>query len=139
MSGETPQQSTGGALIQLRAAGVGVVVDLTGPGVPSLLHWGTDLGDRLAEPEMWAPALATSAPDVRIPLTLLAGSVGGTPHLPALRGAPAWAPRWLLHSVAHEPGSVRTTCRAEGPGLVLVTELVLDDHGVLRVAHTLTN
>lgn len=34
-----------GAILQLRAAGVGVVVDLGGGTLPRVLHWGADLGE----------------------------------------------------------------------------------------------
>ena len=34
--------------MHLRAAGVSVVLDASGPGVPAVLHWGADLGDAAA-------------------------------------------------------------------------------------------
>ena len=32
-------------LTHLRTAGVSLVLDLTGPALPRVLHWGADLGD----------------------------------------------------------------------------------------------
>ena len=37
--------ATPDTLVHLRAAGVSVVVDLTGGTLPRVLHWGSDLGD----------------------------------------------------------------------------------------------
>ncbi|GAA1591675.1 alpha-galactosidase [Kribbella hippodromi] len=35
-------------ILQLRGGGVGLVLDCSGPGLPSVLHWGADLGDLTA-------------------------------------------------------------------------------------------
>jgi alpha-galactosidase len=32
-------------VLQLRSAGVSLVLDCSGPGLPSVLHWGADLGE----------------------------------------------------------------------------------------------
>ncbi len=133
-----PADTPPGVLV-LRRAGATLVLDASGPGLPSVLHWGADLGDRVPDPSAWRPALARSATDIAAPLTLLAGGVGGSQHAPALRGGPGWAPHWLLDSVAHDVARVATTCRAADAGLELATDLVLDEHGVLKVTHTLTN
>ncbi len=129
--------STG--VVHLRAAGVSVVVDASGAGVPAVLHWGRDLGERVPAPWAWVPARPHSAVDVPVPLTLLAGGVGATQHRAALRGAPHWAPRWRLDDVARGTRDVTFTCTAGTAGLTLVTELALDDEGVLRIAHELHN
>jgi alpha-galactosidase len=126
-------------LLHLRSAGVSVLLDASGPGVPAVLHWGPDLGDRLPDPSAFMPPRPHSGPDVVAPLTLLAGSVGATQHQPALRGSPHWAPRWLLTGVDHDERAARLTCRAVETGLTLVTELSLDEHGVLLVRHDLRN
>ncbi len=42
--GRPPGVDVGGSIVQLRAAGVGVVVDLGGGTLPRVLHWGADLG-----------------------------------------------------------------------------------------------
>ena len=136
MSGPATSES---GLLHLRSAGVSLVVDASGPGVPSVLHWGADLGERLPSAEAWQPARARSAADDPAPLTLLAGGVGATQHEPALRGGPPWAPSWLLTAVDSETDRVRVACRAEQAGLTLTTELALDRNGVLRVHHELGN
>ena len=88
-------------VVLLREAGVAVVLDTTGPGVPAVLHWGADIGPRVPVPSTRRPARPHSAVDVVPQLTLLAGGVGGTQHAPALRGGPGWAPHWRLTAVDH--------------------------------------
>lgn len=125
--------------VHLRSAGVSLVLDVSGPSVPAVLHWGPDLGDRLPDPASWQPARAHSAPDVVAPLTLLAGGVGATQHQPGLRGGPPWVPTWRLASVEVEGQGVRLACRTEDEDLSLVSDLALDGHGVLHVRHELAN
>jgi alpha-galactosidase len=139
-----PVGAVGGATdstgpILLRSAGAGLVVDASGPGLPAVLHWGPDLGPDVPPPATWTPALAHSAPDVVPQLTLLAGGADGGAHRPALTGGPAWQPSWRLQSVRPEGSAAVLTCRADRAGLVLVTDLRLDPHGVLVASHELTN
>ncbi|MGI8645890.1 MAG: alpha-galactosidase, partial [Nocardioides sp.] len=138
---EVPDDRAGTApgLLHLRASGVSVLVDAAGPGVPAVLHWGADLGDRLPDASAFVPARPHSAPDVKVPLTLLAGAAGATQHQPALRGGPPFAPGWRLADVQAGPRELRLTCRADAADLTLVTGLVLDEHGVLLVRHDLRN
>jgi alpha-galactosidase len=126
-------------LLHLRSAGASVLLDASGPGVPAVLHWGPDLGAALPDASAFVPARARSAPDVVVPLTLLAGGVGSTQHQPALRGGPQWAPHWELTEAEADDQAARLTCRADAAGLVLRTDLVLDDAGVLLVRHELHN
>ncbi len=134
-------------LIHLRAAGAHLVLDVSGAGVPAVLHWGGDLGEDLPEPSVWRPARPHSAADDDAPVTLLAGGVGATQHAPALRGSPAWAPQWSLGDVQVDGngvgGALHVTLQAPGadgaPGLGLAVALGLDAHGVLTVSHELTN
>ena len=129
----------GSGVVQLRAAGVGVAVDVSGPGLPAVLHWGPDLGDRLPDLREFRPARPGSTVDHVPPLTLLAGGIDGTQHRPALRGGPAWAVDWRLEDAEAGEGVLRTTCVSDRAGLRLVTHLGLDPHGVLRASHELTN
>ncbi len=137
-SHERPAAGAPGVVL-LRSAGVAVVLDASGPGVPAVLHWGADLGDRVPDPSVWSAARPHSAVDVVPQLTLLAGGVGGTQHAPALRGGPAWAPHWALVSVDADGSRASTVCRASDAGLELTTDLHVDAHGVLRVVHEITN
>jgi alpha-galactosidase len=126
-----------GGVVHLRSGGVSLLVDASGPGVPAVLHWGQDLGDRVPNPASLVPARPHSAHDVPAPLTLLAG--GSSQHQPALRGSPQWSPRWSLGACDAGTRDLRLTCRDEAAGLSLVTDLALDQHGVLLVCHELRN
>jgi alpha-galactosidase len=128
-------------LVHLRAAGVGLVVDVSGAGVPSILHWGADLGDRLPTPATWMRPVPHSAVDTPVPLTLLPGG-GGSQHEPALLGSRdggGLLAGWRLVDVDRQDNSLTVRCVAEAAGLSVRTELALDPHGVLRVGHTVTN
>jgi len=78
-------------IVSLRAAGAGVVLDVAGPGLPRVLHWGADPGpldrpalERLAEAVV--PAVPASALDSPGPLTLLPGEPDGWSGRPGLAG-----------------------------------------------------
>ncbi len=140
MTDRPSSQSAGLAdVVTLAAAGVALVVDASGPGAPSILHWGAELSGPVPGPAAWRPARANSSPDVVPSLTLLSGGVQGAQHASALRGGPAWAPHWHLRSVDHSGSRLRLVCHADDAGLELSTDLELDEHGVLRAAHELTN
>ncbi|GAB3652692.1 alpha-galactosidase [Glycomyces tarimensis] len=129
----------------LRGAGVAVIVDLPAEGLPEVLHWGRDLGEldaddlaslRLAR----ARPVSPSALDEPWPLTLLPGEHDGwegRPGFAAHRAGRVEHPRWTLADTRAEAGTLRL--RAESDGLRLDSELSLDDAGVLRVVHELTN
>jgi alpha-galactosidase len=129
----------------LRAGGVALVVDLGGDGLPEVLHWGRDLGD-LGADDLAQLRLARSRPvspsalDEPWPLTLLPGEHDGwegRPGFAAHRAGRTEHPRWTVAEVRAEPE--RLLVRATAEGLALDIELVLDDAGVLRLAHQLTN
>ncbi|MDR6907868.1 alpha-galactosidase [Agromyces sp. 3263] len=145
----------------LRAAGVSVVVDARGTGVPAVLHWGADLG-ALDEAALDALALATvpSVPPSSIdqPLRLsLMPTFGegwsGRPGLQVFRDAagadgPAAAralaaPRLeLAHGVLHEldaPSTLTWELVDAGASVAVITELDLSDTGVLRLRHRVEN
>ena len=139
--------------VLLRAAGVGVLLDVTGPELPRILHWGADPGD-LGEDDLrrlvadQRPAVAPSSLDEPWPLTLVPGEADGWSGYPGLSGhrdSVLVFPR--LHRVGEvelvrdEQGSQRLTCRGvdDDAGLAVDCELRLEPSGLLRVRHTLTN
>ncbi|HEY9379203.1 MAG TPA: hypothetical protein VIQ02_19160, partial [Jiangellaceae bacterium] len=86
-----PENTDGFGVVQLRAAGVGVVLDCQGPGLPEVLHWGADLGE-LSAAQLETIALA-SAPLLRATsfgmprrVSLLPEHANGWAGLPGLRG-----------------------------------------------------
>ena len=152
----------------LRAAGVSVIVDVRGTGVPAVLHWGRDLGatDAAALGVLAAasvPAVPPSSIDVPLRLSLvptlgegwsgrpgvqLFRDAGGADGPAAARALPA--PRFEL-----VPGSVSASVEhgaADAAGGTLAFELVdpvasvavstrleLTPEGVLRVRHRIEN
>src|SRR4051812_50134778 len=90
---ETPamtDSATPDVLVHLRAAGVSVVVDLTGGTLPRVLHWGSDLGDLdaagLHPPRLrWRPGAPGFPVDGEVGVAVLppeAAGVLGAPRLP---------------------------------------------------------
>lgn len=141
------------AVLQLRAAGTSLMLDASGPGLPSVMHWGPDLGD-LSDDDAAAavlaltPAVPPSAFDEPVRVGLLPeGSLGwlGRPGLSGSRDRRDFSPRFepvSISPVADASGGrtgVTVTARDVSAGLALVSELVLEPSGVLRLRHVLTN
>ncbi|TDQ54192.1 alpha-galactosidase [Actinorugispora endophytica] len=136
--------------VQLRAAGVGLVVDLPADGPPVVLHWGADLGalddDGLAGLRLAAaPAVPSSALDERWSLSLLPGEADGWSGRPALRahvGGRAVLPRWTTTAAEVREtadGAREAAIRCEDPaaGLAVDSTLRLEASGLLRARHAL--
>ena len=143
------------ATVHLRAGGVSVVVDARGTGVPSILHWGADLGPLedaalTALADALTPATPVGGFDDGVPLTLLPTASEGWLGTPGLAGSSSVAdggaaasPAFLLTDLAAEPlpdGGHRLVCTSHDAAahLRLRTTLELDVHGVLRLRHDLT-
>jgi len=132
-----------GTIVSLRAAGVGLVLDVEGPLVPRVLHWGADLGD-LTDADAAALALTAgqaathSGFDDPLPLTLVPVEEqgwAGSPGLAGHRAGTATTPRLRLTApVRVGADAVDVQARDEVAGLAVTLALRLDAHGVLRVA-----
>lgn len=134
-------------LVVLARAGVGLVLDLDTPGLPRVLHWGADLGpgvdgDSLRSASV--PGRRGGAPLEPAGPTLLPAQVDGWVGRPGVSGD---RERGYAHlrlvpssvSVAADGGGVEVASRDEAAAVAVVTSIVLDEAGVLRVRHTLTN
>ncbi|MEZ0449507.1 alpha-galactosidase [Cellulomonas sp. ICMP 17802] len=136
-------------LVHLRAAGVSVVVDLTGGTLPRILHWGGDVGD--LEPgearRAWRPVAHGYPVDGQVEVAVLpqesAGFLG-TPGLVGSRDGQDFSTRFVVraHDVAtEEDGTQRLTVEAVDDaarlGLTLVLELTAQ--GLVRQRAVLTN
>jgi alpha-galactosidase len=142
------------ALVHLRAGAgnVSLVLDLRGPRLPRVLHWGADLGPLTAD-ELEAMALASVAPvvsnvlDEPVAFGLLpehATGWQGRPGLVGHRQGRHWSPLFAVSSaeVRHEPdGGALVTVYAQDPSaaLALRLELVLDTGGLLRMRAAVRN
>ena len=139
-------------LVQLRAAGTALVLDVSGPALPRVVHWGSDLGDlRVLEGSAGVlvsggvPRNSTDEPRV---LTLLPGELeawSGAPGLAGHRAGTATLPRWALAgpvAVEDDPaGGGALTVRAADAacGLEVSLRLTLGPTGLLTVDSTLTS
>jgi alpha-galactosidase len=132
----------------LRAAGVSIIVDTRGTGVPAVLHWGRDLGatdaaalDALAAASV--PAVSPSSIDVPLRLSLVPGLAEGWSGRPAVElfrdasGADGVGAAHALRAPRFElvPGSVTVstsgeTGAADAAGGSLSFELVDPDASV---------
>ncbi|MFT3971579.1 MAG: alpha-galactosidase [Micropruina sp.] len=145
--------------VLLRASDVCVVLDLTDGRLPTIVHWGADLGD-LNSAEVEALVRASAAPvasqlaDEPTSPSMLAEHWTGWVGRPGLRGSRHgrdWSPRFRTVAVRVDgapvsgglavtgAGSVGVDAvdRAAGLGLFLTVELL--PSGLLRSRATLTN
>ena len=153
-----PTSPTAPAVVALRAAGVGLVLDLGGDGLPSVLHWGADLGelteqDALALREAGAPVPANSAPDHPLAPALLPESWTGWTGRPGLSGSrtgTAWSPRFTLAGavldgtpvggfVAAGAGTLEVHAVDDVAALALDLTVQLTPEGLVRLRARLTN
>ena len=148
----------------LRAGGTSVLLVPSADGVPTLLHWGADLGelsdaDLSAYAALRVPGVPMSALDAPRHLSVLPSNVAGytgTPavevHRPLGRTAGdsrtlAWTPRFSDWQWSVEPaeaatasaGAVRLHCTDAEAGLSVVWELELSVEGVVRARSRLRN
>ncbi len=134
-----------GGFVQLHAAGTSLLLDVRGPGLPEILHWGADLGDvdaaSLARARV--PAVARSALDVPVPLSLSPERSAGHRGRPGISGSRAgkdFSPSFALAGVEHTGQRVVVTARDAAAALTLTVELELAAAGgLLLLQHTLRN
>lgn len=136
-------------LLYFRTDGTSLVLDLSGSGLPRIVHWGADLGEpapgRLAE--LLAADVAqtvSNALDDPVPLSVLPQqSAGwlGTPGLSGHREGSAAAPAFVVGAKSIDAGSRRLTVEATDPdgGLALTLEIELTGAGLVRLRAAVTN
>ena len=150
-------------VVILRAAGVSVVIDLTDSRLPSIAHWGADLGEITAgEAESFVGAgtmpVGPNQVDTPVRLSILpehwTGWMG-RPGISGSRGGRDWSPRFTTVAarvedeavpvgdtvalVARGAASVEVEAVDEEAGLAVVIRIELTDAGLLRARATLTN
>ncbi|MFI7702500.1 alpha-galactosidase [Nonomuraea sp. NPDC049480] len=123
----------------LSAAGVALLLDTAGQGLPRVRHFGADLGP-VAGPGL-LPAPASPA----LPLLPAQGDGWyGRPGLAGARDGEHWPVRWTLDrlDVDATPGSggaVTIGAADARAGLAVVSELAMDAGGLVTMRHTVTN
>lgn len=122
-------------VVSLRAAGVSLVLDVSGPRLPRVLHWGADLGDETGLELATAALVTNNALDEAVQLTVLPSEHEGwlgTPGLELAREGRSAPLRLVLAEpvVVDGAGLSATAVDAEA-GVQVVVELALDPHGVL--------
>jgi alpha-galactosidase len=126
--------------IVLRRAGVAVVLDCAGPGLPRIVHWGADLGELTGADCSALPARYDVPPTV---LPTRAQGWAGRPGLTGHRGGHASQPLFELAeaTVRHEADGDHVRYRGVDAAaqLRLDGELELGAEGVLRHRLTLTS
>jgi alpha-galactosidase len=134
--------------VVLRAAGVGLVLDVAGPGLPRVAHWGADPGPLdPADARTLAGALSPQAAEVGgadpYAIPLLPAQWDGWVGRPGVTGERAGRWQHLRLALTEPPrldGRTLTAVAADKDAAVSVrTTLELDGEGIVRVTHALTN
>lgn len=133
----------------LRAAGISALIDARGTKVPSLLHWGADLGALDARAltalaDAAVPAIGPSSIDMPLRLSLLPTLADGWSGRPAFAGFRAGT---QLHESAFTLTAITLSSQSAlhfivsdaANDIALATELELTPQGILRMRHTMTN
>jgi len=135
-------------IVHLRAGDCSLVLDVGGPRLPTVLHWGADLGDATPASQLGLTlaetlAVAVAALDEPASRSLVrehsAGYLG-RPTLSGHRMGSDWSPSFALTGLEHS-GDDRVTVHGVDPvaRLGLRSEIELSPSGLLRLRHTLRN
>jgi alpha-galactosidase len=135
----------------LRGGGVSLVLAPSPHGIPTLLHWGPDVGDvrpdeLAAHAGLRRPGVPHSAMDLPRHLSVLPDTGSGFTGTPAVEGrrlethaGEPWAPRFADWSWQVSPERAVLTSADEEAGLAARWEAEVTVEGLVRVRSTLTN
>ncbi|MDR2347226.1 MAG: alpha-galactosidase, partial [Bifidobacteriaceae bacterium] len=152
MKSSAPEPQAPPPIIQLRAAGVSLVLGLAGPNLPRVLHWGADLGD-LGPADLAAMVAASrsgekeNSPDEPVTLTVLPENSHSWPGLPGLSGHRAgrdFSTRFEAGAIVQgrrQDGTqtLRVEAADEAAGLRLTLEIELTADGLVAMRARVTN
>nr|WP_179756184.1 alpha-galactosidase [Kineococcus aurantiacus] len=145
--GTAPQ----GRVLHLRAAGVSLVLDVPATSLPTVVHWGADLGELSAaalDDLVTAGRTARANNDLDVPqpprvLPEQSWGWSGRPGLSGHRAGAAWSTRFVPTGVhveeRAEGGRLGLTAADRDAGLTLEVEAELLPSGLLRHRATVTN
>jgi alpha-galactosidase len=134
-------------VLQLRSAGVSLVLDCSGPALPSVLHWGADLGAlneaALAELRRGAGAVqAGNGLDDNLPVAIIPEYSAGWFGLPGLNGhrdGHDFSASFQLDEVVQTGNTVAVRASDPQAGLKVDLTIELTDSGLVRAKAELTN
>ncbi|MFK4087844.1 alpha-galactosidase [Kribbella sp. NPDC020789] len=134
-------------VLQLRAAGVSLVLDCSGPALPSVLHWGADLGElserALLELRRGAGAVQDgSGLDENQPIAIVPEYSAGWFGLPGLNGhrdGQDFSASFRITSVARTDNTVVVDAADTEAGLSIRLTIELTGSGLVRAKADLTN
>ncbi|HEY8717472.1 alpha-galactosidase [Pengzhenrongella sp.] len=137
-------------ILHLRSGGTSVVVDARGTGLPSIAHWGVDLGDLPAEAlaalvDAQAPQRVSGSTDDTPPFSLLPEQSRGWLGTPGLTGHRAGADFSVLLAVTDlrltsgEAPRLVVEAADDVAGVAVTLELELTASGLVRQRATVRN
>lgn len=123
------------------------MLDARATGMPTILHWGLDLG-ALGENALTSladaviPAVSPSSIDVPLRagiLPLESAGWAGRPGLAGSRGDQTLSPSFILTDIHATEHSIDLRLEDGTTGLTVTTSIRLGDTGVLEIQHTVSN
>ncbi len=139
------------SVVHLRADGTSLALDVSQGRLPTVLHWGPDLGD-LTEAELRAaanagvPQRATNTLDVPVPVALLPEASAGWPGTPGLTAhrdgrhfSTAFTVTEVHHGTTADTQVVRVQADDDEVGVTLLLEVEMAPGGLVRTRAALTN
>lgn len=131
-------------LIELRADGISVVIDLSS-GSPSVLHWGADIGEVESSAELLR-ATIDPVPHADLDAPIKPGlwrenTIGflGRPALLGHRAGQDWSQKFIITQVNESKNALEICAEDKMAGLELCLKLSLNQFGILFVQQTVTN
>ncbi len=136
----------GSDVVSLHRSGVSVVLGMRRNALPTVLHWGADLGEGHLDTLLTVtePPVPHSALDTPTRVGLLpeyADGFAGRPGLQVLRAGrgTSWSPRFRDVHVDVEASKAAVHATDPDTGLGLTSNLVLEASGLLRMRHRIIN
>ncbi|UGS25170.1 alpha-galactosidase [Microbacterium resistens] len=127
--------------VHLRSRGVSLLLGFES-GEAEIIHWGADLGDELPALDALRPPVPGSAQDTPVVVGLIPQASSGWLGRGGLRGSRrglAFSPALRAQDVTPGADRVRVTQTDPRAGIEVHTDILLDEHGMLRVTHELCN
>jgi alpha-galactosidase len=134
-------------VLQLRSAGVSLVLDCSGPALPSVLHWGADLGElseaALVDLRRGAGAVQSgNGLDENLPVAIVPEYSAGWFGLPGLTGhrdGQDFSASFQLQSADQDGNTVAVRAADPVAHLELALTIELTDSGLVKAKADLTN